>query len=125
MRERLAYGRLANPLPYALQNGYSRDLPSRDIPALRLANGRLEALVLAGLGGRLWSLRELVADRDLMFTNRRLQFANFALTDAWFAGGIEWNLGSIGHSATTSRPTLPVARARTTMRRPYGILDGL
>ncbi len=104
MRERMAYGRLANPLPYALQNGYSRDLRSRNIPALRLTNRRLEALVLPGLGGRLWSLRDLAADRDLVFTNRRLQFANFALTDAWFAGGIEWNLGSTGHSATTSRP---------------------
>jgi hypothetical protein len=60
--------------------------------------------VLPSLGGRLWSLRDLVADRDLVFTNRRLQFANFGLTDAWSAGGIEWNLGSTGHSATTSRP---------------------
>ena len=58
MRERIAYGRLANPLPYGLQNGYSRDLRPRDIPALRLANGRLEALVVPSLGGRLWSLRE-------------------------------------------------------------------
>jgi hypothetical protein len=104
MRERIAYGRLANPLPYALQNRYSRELRLRDIPALRLANGRLEALVLPGFGGRLWSLRDVAADRDLVFTNQRLQFANFALTDAWFAGGIEWNLGSTGHSATTSRP---------------------
>ena len=104
MRERIAYGRLANPLPYALQNGYRRDLRPREIPAIQLTNGRLEALVLPGLGGRLWSLRDLVADRDLVFTNQRLQFANFALTDAWFAGGIEWNLGSTGHSATTSRP---------------------
>jgi tetratricopeptide (TPR) repeat protein len=104
MRERIAYGRLANPLPYALQNSYSRDLRPRDIPAIRLANGRLEALVLPGLGGRVWSLRDLRADRDLVFSNRRLQFANFGLTDAWFAGGIEWNLGSTGHSATTSRP---------------------
>jgi hypothetical protein len=104
MRERIAYGRLANPLPYALHNSYSRDLSPRDVPALRLANGRLEALVLPCLGGRLWSLRDLVADRDLVFTNRRLQFANFSLTDAWFAGGIEWNLGSTGHSAMTSRP---------------------
>ena len=60
--------------------------------------------MLPGLGGRLWSLRDLVTERDLVFTNRRLQFANLALTDAWFAGGIEWNLGSTGHSATTSRP---------------------
>ena len=104
MRERIEYGQLANPLPYALQNDYSRDLRSRDIPALRITNDRLEALVLPGLGGRLWSLRDLAVDQDLLFTNRSLQFANFALTDAWFAGGIEWNLGSTGHSATTCRP---------------------
>jgi uncharacterized protein DUF5107 len=104
MRERIEYGRLANPLPYALQSGYSRDLRLRDIPALRMTNSRLDALVLPGLGGRLWSLRDLVADRDLIFTNRHLQFANFAVTDAWFGGGIEWNLGSTGHAATTCRP---------------------
>ena len=101
MRERIAYGRLANPLPYAVQNDYRRDLRRQEVPALRITNGRLEALVLPGLGGRLWSLRDRVADRDLVFTNGRLQFANLALTDAWFAGGIEWNLGSTGHSATT------------------------
>src|SRR5215211_3838477 len=104
MRERIAYGRLANPLPYPLQNGYRRDLRHQQIPAIKLTNSSLEALVLPELGGRLWSLRDLEADRDLLFTNPRLQFANFALTDAWFAGGIEWNLGSTGHSATTSRP---------------------
>ena len=104
MRGRIAYGRLTNPLPYALQNVYRRDVRPREIPAIKLTNGQLEALVLPGLGGRLWSLRDLAADRDLLFTNRRLQFANFALTDAWFAGGIEWNLGSTGHSASTSRP---------------------
>src|SRR5687768_11634620 len=49
MRERIAYGRLANPLPYALQNGYSRDLRPQEIPAVKITNGRLEALVLPGL----------------------------------------------------------------------------
>ena len=33
MRERIAYGRLANPLPYALQNGYRRDLRPLEISA--------------------------------------------------------------------------------------------
>jgi hypothetical protein len=87
-----------------VQNGYRRDLRLQEINAIQLTNGRLKALVLPGLGGRLWSLRELVADRDLVFTNGRLQFANFALTNAWFAGGIEWNLGSTGHATTTCRP---------------------
>ena len=104
MAERIAYGRLANPLPYAVQNGYRRDLRPTEIPALEITNGRLAAMVLPSLGGRLWSFRDLAADRDLVFANARLQFANFALTDAWFAGGIEWNLGSTGHTAGTSRP---------------------
>jgi hypothetical protein len=104
MRERIAYGQLASPLPYPLQNSYSRDLQPQEISAIQLSNGRLQALMLPGLGGRLWSLREQMDGRDLVFTNRRLQFANFALTNAWFAGGIEWNLGSTGHAATTCRP---------------------
>ena len=104
MRERIAYGRLANPLPYALQDAYLRDLRRQEISTIRMTNGRLEALVLPGLGGRVWSLRDLATGRDLVFTNRRLQFANLALTNAWFAGGIEWNLGSTGHAATTCRP---------------------
>src|SRR4029453_10784166 len=104
MRERIGYGQLANPLPYTLQNAYRRDLQPRDIGAIQITNGRLAALMLPSLGGRIWSLRDLVAGRDLVFSNRRLQFANFALTNAWFAGGIEWNLGSTGHAATTCRP---------------------
>ncbi|HET9648356.1 MAG TPA: DUF5107 domain-containing protein, partial [Microlunatus sp.] len=58
------------------------------------------------------SLRDLRTGRDLVFANDRLQYANFALTDAWCAGGIEWNLGSTGHSATTSRPVF-AARLET------------
>ena len=102
MRKRIAYGQLASPLPYPLQNAYRRDLRPREISAIQLTNGLLQALVLPGLGGGLWSLRDQLD--GLLFTNRRLQFANFALTNAWFAGGIEWNLGSTGHAATTCRP---------------------
>jgi hypothetical protein len=50
MRERIAYGQLANPLPYALQNSYRRDLGPQEISAIQLTNGRLEALVLPSLG---------------------------------------------------------------------------
>ena len=104
MRDRIEYGRLSNPLPYALQSGYQRRLRLTDLPALRLGNDRLEALVLPQLGGRVWSLRDLATGRDLIFANPNLIFANLALTGAWFAGGIEWNLGSTGHAATTCRP---------------------
>ena len=60
--------------------------------------------MLPQLGGRVWSLRDLATGRDLIFANPNLIFANLALTGAWFAGGIEWNLGSTGHATTTCRP---------------------
>ena len=113
-----------NPLPYALLNGYGRQaLRSREVTAIRLANDYLEAYVLPELGGRVWSLRDRRRGRDLVFANPRLQFANFALTDAWCAGGIEWNLGSTGHPATTSRPVF-AARVDTDRGRCCGSGSG-
>ena len=104
MRERVARGRLHTPLPYGVQSDYDRGDQPLELPAVTLDNGILRATVLPTLGGRVWSLRDLRADRELLLVPKRLRFAGFALTDAWFAGGIEWNLGSTGHATTTCRP---------------------
>jgi hypothetical protein len=104
MLERVARGRLSCPLPYGVFSDYDRVDHDLQLPALELSNGRLTAVVLPGLGGRVWSLVDHVRDRELLFVNPRLRFANFGLTDAWFAGGIEWNLGSTGHTTTSTRP---------------------
>lgn len=104
MRERVERGRLDCPLPYRVFSDYDRADHDLELPALELSNGRLTAVVLPGLGGRVWSLVDHGRDRELLFVNPRLRFANFGLTDAWFAGGIEWNLGSTGHTTTSTRP---------------------
>lgn len=104
MRERVARGRLHTPLPYGVQSDYDRGDHPLELPSITLDNGILRATVLPTLGGRVWSLRDLRADRELLLVPERLRFAGFALTDAWFAGGIEWNLGSTGHATTTCRP---------------------
>ncbi|WP_188835539.1 DUF5107 domain-containing protein [Flexivirga endophytica] len=104
MRERVERGHLHTPLPYGVQSDYDRGDHQLDLPAITLDNGIVRATVLPGLGGRVWSLRDLGADRELLLTPERLRFAGFALTDAWFAGGIEWNLGTTGHATTTCRP---------------------
>jgi hypothetical protein len=104
MLERLAYGRLESPLPYAVQEDYDRSLREVELPALVLDNAVLRATVLPTLGGRVWSLYDRARARELLFCNPVLQFANFGLTGAWFAGGIEWNLGSTGHTAMSCRP---------------------
>ncbi|GAB3434823.1 DUF5107 domain-containing protein [Phycicoccus ginsengisoli] len=104
MRERVGRGRLGTPLPYGIQSDYDRQDRDLTLPAVELSNGLVTATVLPSLGGRVWSLVDHTRGRELLFVNPRLRFANFGLTDAWFAGGIEWNLGSTGHSTLSSRP---------------------
>lgn len=104
MRERLAYGRRSTPLPYPRYGDYDRSTEPRELSAVELTNGEVTATVLPGLGGRVWSLHDHVLGRELLHRNPVLRFANFGLTDAWFAGGIEWNLGATGHTCLTTRP---------------------
>ena len=32
------------------------------------------------------------------------RFSNLAICNAWFSGGVEWNISLIGHSPFTARP---------------------
>ena len=40
--------------------------------------------------------------KSLLYNNKSIQVANLAIRDAWFAGGIEWNIGQYGHGFSTS-----------------------
>jgi tetratricopeptide (TPR) repeat protein len=69
-----------------------------------LENERLRAVFLPELGGRLWELIDKSTGKNLLHTPSAIQIANLALRNAWFAGGIEWNIGTRGHSPTTCSP---------------------
>ncbi|KRE42711.1 DUF5107 domain-containing protein [Knoellia sp. Soil729] len=100
----MAHGRLSSPLPYGVVSDYDRCDRHLELPAIELSNEHLSATILPSHGGRVWSLQAQEDGRDLVHRNARLRWANFGLTDAWFAGGIEWNLGSTGHSAMSNLP---------------------
>jgi hypothetical protein len=104
MRQNMEYGWLGSALPCLQQDGYARELVTQDIPTLVLENAHLKATVLPSLGGRLYSLVHKASGQELLYRNPVLQPANLALRNAWFAGGVEWNLGSTGHWTGTCSP---------------------
>jgi hypothetical protein len=104
MARNIGYGAVPSVLPYLLQDDYSRDLVPTETRVATLENDHLLAVVLLDFGGRLWSLRDKAGGRELLYNNDRLQLANLGLRNAWFPGGVEWNLGTTGHTALTCSP---------------------
>lgn len=95
------WGKINGILPYLIQNGYNRQKKPRAWKAVVLENDYIRALFLPELGGRLWSLIDKTTGRELLHRNPVFQPCNLALRNAWISGGVEWNIGIIGHSPFT------------------------
>lgn len=106
------WGAVSNLYPYSMQEDYTRQTSATDMTAVVLENAHVKAMFLPQLGGRLWSLVDKATGKELLHTQDKIQFANLALRNAWFAGGIEYNIGTRGHSPTTCAP-LHTAKVRT------------
>ncbi|AZN41876.1 DUF5107 domain-containing protein [Paenibacillus albus] len=91
-------------LPYRIQDRYSRKRDAMELKTIVLENDILRAVFLPEYGGRLYSLQEKSTGRELLYKNPVFQPANLAILNAWFSGGIEWNIGQIGHTFTTCSP---------------------
>ncbi len=98
------YGRRKNAYPYRQYNNYTRELKEREIKTAVLENEYLKAIFLPEYGGRLWELWDKSTEKNLLYTNDVLQFSNLAVRNAWFSGGVEWNIGVIGHTPYTTAP---------------------
>jgi tetratricopeptide (TPR) repeat protein len=91
-------------LPYTMQDRYSRELVDMEFDSVVMENDFLRACFIPALGGRLWSLFDKKRKRDILYRNPLFRPANLAMRDAWFSGGIEWNIGRLGHAAHTASP---------------------
>lgn len=97
-------GMLSTMLPYLIQDGYDRNKQPREFNAAILENDRIKAVFLPELGGRLWSVTDKDKNRELLYKNPVFQPGNLALRNAWFSGGVEFNVGIKGHTPLTCSP---------------------
>ncbi len=97
----VGYGFLPSIFPYRMQDLYDRSEDLTPYTGVVLENDYLKAVFLPELGGRLWSLYDKVAGRDLLYENPIVRPCNLAVRNAWLAGGIEFNCGMVGHHPFT------------------------
>lgn len=96
-------------LPYSFQDRFSRKRIPLQFKMIVLENNNLEASFLPEMGGRLISLVDKRTGRELLSCNPVFQPGNLAIRNAWFSGGIEWNIGQIGHAFHTCSPLFAAA----------------
>lgn len=96
----VGYGRRETCYPYREQNLYT-DVSQQDVRIAVLENDYLYAEFLCDYGARLWKLKNKRTGEDLVYANDVIRFRNLSLRNSWFSGGVEWNIGVIGHTAYT------------------------
>lgn len=96
-REGLGWATGSRGLPYRVQDGYDRGRAPREFVSVVLENEFLRVRVLPEVGGKVWSIYAKPENRDLLLSNPVYQPGNLALRNAWTSGGIEFNIGQIGH----------------------------
>ena len=94
----------ARILPYRMQDTYTRNRVPTTYQTIVLENDILRATFLPAHGGRLLSLFHIPTQRELLNVNPVFQPANLAIRNAWFSGGIEWNVSQYGHTFGTCSP---------------------
>lgn len=95
--------------PYTMLDDLTDQREPRSYRALVLENDYLRATVLPELGGRLYSLYDKIAKREVFYRNNSVKYGLVALRGAWISGGIEFNFPN-GHTTDTVSPVSSICR---------------
>ena len=91
-------------LPYRLHDKYDRDKRMIELKTAVLENDRVRVEFLPEQGGRLYSMVNKATGKDVFLKNPVYQPCNLGILDAWFSGGVEWNVAQYGHTFTSNLP---------------------
>ncbi len=90
--------------PYTMQDDLLDEVEDREYVALHLENEFLHVIVLPELGGKVFSVWDKLAGREVFYRGSSVKPLLMALRGAWVCGGIVFNFFHLGHSPTTMSP---------------------
>ncbi len=96
------YG-VAHIYPYTLQDQIATQPTQVTYHALILENRYLRVTALPQLGGRVFSVFDKIAKREVFYKNPTIKFSPLAIRGAFFSGGLEFSF-PVAHAPTTAEP---------------------
>ena len=92
-----------NIYPYTVLDDLTDKREPVTYPAIYLENEYLKATILPSMDGRVYSLYDKVAKREVFYRNNVVKYGLVGLRGAWISGGIEFNFPN-GHTTDTVSP---------------------
>lgn len=97
-------GMLSTLIPYKIQDDYDRCRDLKEFTIIVLENEKIRAEFMPETGARLRRIYDKTNNKELLYVNPVFQPGNLALRNAWFSGGVEFNVGIKGHNPLTCSP---------------------
>ncbi|MGZ3754399.1 MAG: DUF5107 domain-containing protein [Mucilaginibacter sp.] len=95
------FGRL---YPYNRFDGYTNNGQKQDWEMIVLENDYIKIWINPAVGGKIWGAVEKATNRQFIYFNNAAKFRDVAMRGPWTSGGMETNMGIIGHAPSCSSP---------------------
>ena len=95
------FGRL---YPYNRFDGYSLKGADMEWEMVVLENDYIKLWINPAVGGKIWGAVEKTTGKEFIYFNHAAKFRDVAMRGPWTSGGIETNMGIIGHAPSCSSP---------------------
>ncbi|MFN8255042.1 MAG: DUF5107 domain-containing protein [Bacteroidales bacterium] len=96
--------------PYHTFDGYSWVAEKKKWKFIKLENDYIEVYIMPEIGGKVWGAIEKSTGKEFIYSNDVVKFRNIAHRGPWTSGGIEFNLGLVGHTPSTASPVDYITR---------------
>lgn len=90
--------------PYFRFDGYAIQKEMKKWKVVELSNDYISMEILPEIGGKIWSVTEKSTGKSIIYANPVVKFREVGMRGPWTSGGIEVNVGIIGHAASCSSP---------------------
>ncbi len=92
-----------NIYPYTELDDLTNNRQPKAWKAIYLENKYLKVTILPQMDGRVYSIYDKIAKREVLYRNNVVKYEIVGLRGAWISGGIEWNFPN-GHNTDTVSP---------------------
>ena len=90
--------------PYFRFDGFSVGKTMKKWKVVELSNDYITMDILPEIGGKIWNVTEKSTGKSIIYSNPVIKFRDVGMRGPWTSGGIEVNVGIIGHTPNCSSP---------------------